>query len=199
MNEIKYNKGNIPINKNLLNKYANVREIFDNESNNYNSAITLNITDYDVKTKSATEIYHIAIEIFRNNHNKNTFFNNGNQIKITNQDIKESINKIINDRLQSKYLEEHLSIFADLGNIIEKARLVNQTIENKNRLKYNIWNYYFNGLKINNNFFDLEIDVVSRVDGENHYRVQRIKEANTLSTLPINGEVDLGASASYDK
>lgn len=199
MNEIKYNKGNIPINKNLLNKYANVREIFDNESNNYNSAITINITDYDVKTKSATEIYHIAIEIFRNNHNKNTFFNNGNQIKITNQDIKESINKIINDRLQSKYLEEHLSIFADLGNIIEKARLVNQTIENKNRLKYNIWNYYFNGLKINNNFFDLEIDVVSRVDGENHYRVQRIKEANTLSTLPINGEVDLGASASYDK
>lgn len=75
--------------------------------------------------------------------------------------------------------------------------MVNQTFENKNRSKYNNWNYYFISLNINNNLFDLELDIVSRSDGENHYRIQRLKKADTQSTLPI-GEVDLGVSASSD-
>ena len=40
-NEIKYNQGNIPIKLNLLNKYENVREIFDNESNKIKRSINL--------------------------------------------------------------------------------------------------------------------------------------------------------------
>lgn len=196
MQKIKYSKGNIPINKKLLNKYSNVGEIFNNETNDFNNLTNISTFNINIKEKNITEVYHLATKLFKSNHKRNTFINNGNEIKVTNQDIKESINKIANDKMQNKYLKEHLVIFTDLGNIIQNARLVNQTIENKNRLKYNIWNYYFNGLKINNILFDLEIDVVSRSDGENHYRIQRLKEANTLSTLPINGEVDLGAFAS---
>lgn len=196
LSQIRQVKGNIPINQELLNKYNNVDEIFLNEKNNYDGIVNIEPINIDIKGKNATEIYHIATEIFRNSHNKNIFVNDGNQIKVTNQDIKESINKIFNDRMQNNYLKEHLSVFGDLGDIIEKSHLVNQTIENKNRSKYNTWNYYFNGLNINNELFDLEFDVVSRADGENHYRLQRLKKANTQSTLPVNGEVDFGVSAS---
>ena len=191
-------KGNIPINQSLLNKYKNVEEIFNNEKNNYDGAINVKTIDIDVKGKNVTELYHDAVKIFDDNHSTNTFENEGNQIKVTHADIKESINKIFNDRQQNKYLKEHLQVFSDLGDIIENSRLVNQTEENKNRKKYNTWNYYYNGLNINNELYDLEFDVVSRADGENHYRLQRLKKANAQSVLPLNkGESDSGASASY--
>ena len=48
---------------------------------------------------------------------------------------------------------------------------------------------------IYNQLFGFQFDVVSRVDGQNHYRVQRLKKANVHSTLPISGEVDSGTSA----
>lgn len=83
---------NIPIEQTLLNKYNNVKELFSNEANNYNNITKINLIDINFKCKNATEIYHIATEIFKNNHNKNTFVNNENQIKVTNQDIKESVN-----------------------------------------------------------------------------------------------------------
>ena len=191
-------KGNIPINQSLLNKYKNVEEIFNNEKNNYDGVINVKTIDIDVKGKNVTELYHDAVKIFDDNHSTNTFENEGNQIKVTHADIKESINKIFNDRQQNKYLKEHLQVFSDLGDIIENSRLVNQTEENKNRKKYNTWNYYYNGLNINNELYDLEFDVVSRADGENHYRLQRLKKANAQSVLPLNkGESDSGASASY--
>lgn len=198
ISQIRQVKGNIPINQDLLNKYATVREIFDNESINYDGVVKVKNMDIDITNKSATEIYHMAVDIFKSNHNTNIFDNNGNKIKVTNQDIKESINKIYNDRLQNKYLKEHVKIFSDLGDIIEKSKLVNQTPESKGRIKYNTWNYYYNGLNINNELYNLEFDVVSRTDGENHYRLQRLEKADTQSTLPINGEVDFGASAFYD-
>ena len=53
-------------------------------------------------------------------------------------------------------------------------------------------------IKINDILYILEFDVVSRSDEENHYRLQRLKKANTQSTLLINSEVDLGASASFN-
>lgn len=84
--------------------------------------------------------------------------------------------------MQNIYIKEHLLIFTKLGDIIESAKLINQTYENKNRNKYILWNYYFNGLIINNTIYNIEVDVVSRYDGENHYRIQRIKKAE-LSQL----------------
>lgn len=41
MNEIKYNKGNIPINKDLLNKYANVSELISDNVNNYDGRVNV--------------------------------------------------------------------------------------------------------------------------------------------------------------
>lgn len=170
-------KGNIKLKKELLNKYSNLEEIFKKEDMSNKNSIKLNLLDIDIKNKKSNEIYHIATEIFNSYHNKKVFINNKNKIQVTNQDIKESINKIFNDRLQNIYLKEHLSIFSKLGVIIENAKLVNQTIENKNRSKYITWNYYFSNLKINDDLFLIEFDVVSRVDGENHYRVQRIEKS----------------------
>ena len=188
-------EGNIKINKNLLNKYNNLEEIFKYEGKNNNSIININLMDIDLKNKTANEIYHIATKIFKNNHKKRTFINDKNKINVTNQDIKESIKKIYNDRIQNKYLKEHLAIFLILGNVIEKSNLVNQTIENKNRSKYITWNYYFSNLKIDNQLFNFEFDVVSRIDGENHYRVQRLEKSKYSVNSFINDEVDFGVPA----
>lgn len=198
VSKIRQAKGNIPINKELLNRYKNVNDIFLNENDNYDVLIGIKNINITTKNKNATEFYHTALNIFKENHNTNIFFNDGNEIRVSNQDIKESINKIFNDRLQNQYLTEHLQVFSDLGDIIEKSKLVNQTFEGKNRTKYNTWNYYFKGLNIGGETFDFEFDVVSRLDGENHYRLQRLKKADIQSTLPINGEVDFGTSAFYE-
>ena len=53
--------------------------------------------------------------------------------------------------------------------------LVNQGIENKNREKYNSRNYYISKVCVNGQLFILEIEIVSILNGENHYRVQRLK------------------------
>lgn len=140
-NDIKLAKGNIPINENLLNKYSNVKDIFSNERINQNGIVSVKNVDFDLTNKTATDTYHIATDLFSNNHANNVFINDGNKIIVTNQDIKESINKIYNDRLQKKYLNEHLSVFTDLGDVISNAKLVNQTPEGKGREKYNLWSY----------------------------------------------------------
>jgi len=195
---VKQKQGNIPIKEELLDKYSNAKDIFKNESTNYDGKVNIKRIDVNLENKNATDIYHDAVNIFKQNHNVNRFKNDGNNIYVTNQDIKESINKVYNDRLQNKYLKEHLQVFSDLGDIIESAKLVSQTFENKNRTKYNTWNYYFNNLDIDGEKFNLEFEVVSRQDGENHYRIQRLEKADAQSTLPIKGEVDLGASASVN-
>lgn len=170
----------INVNKKLLNKYKDITSIFQNEKINNFIEITNKNIIFD--KQKPTEIYHLAVNLFTKYHNNNIFENKKNKIYVTNSDIKESINKIYNDRLQNIYLKEHLLIFTKLGKIIESAKLINQTYENKNRNKYILWNYYFNGLIINNTIYKIEFDVVSRYDGENHYRIQRIKKAE-LSQL----------------
>ena len=133
-----------------------------------------------------TEIYHKAIEIFGNHHNTNTFINDGNKIIVSNSDIKESINKINNDSLQRKHLKEHLLIFSDLGDIIEKSNLVNQTLEKKNRENNKIWSYYLNGLNINDNSnYLFEFDVIFKENGKNHYRVQRFEKKQILPSESV--------------
>lgn len=171
---------NIKIQKKLLNKYKDISSVFLNEKSNNFIKIKNQKIIFD--KQKPTEIYHIAVDLFKKNHNTNSFKNEDNKIFVTNADIKESINKIYNDRMQNIYIKEHLLIFTKLGDIIESAKLINQTYENKNRNKYILWNYYFNGLIINNTIYNIEFDVVSRYDGENHYRIQRIKKAE-LSQL----------------
>ena len=65
-------------------------------------------------------------------------------------------------------------IFSKLGLIINRAKLVNQVLERKGRDKYYSWNYYIDGIVIQNRKFILEFEVVSMKNKENHYRVQRL-------------------------
>lgn len=212
MNEIKYNKGNIPINKDLLNKYANVSELISDNVNNYDGRVDvkkniIELNNLKINSMTQNELSNVAIKIFeRYNNKKNTFINNNNKIMVTRSGIKESINKIIYNKNQKQYLKEHLQIFSDLGDIIEGAILASQTMEEKSREGNKTWNYYFNGVKINNDSYLFEFDVVSRQNGENHYRVQRLEKINSKKEANVSVEntnnsitSTLETSASYDK
>ncbi len=180
MNEIKYNKGNIPINKDLLNKYANVREIFDNEGNTSNREIQLNteiieLENINLEEIKLCEIKKIAKNIF-NKYNNFEIYNNKHSIIITNGGIYESIEKIYNNNKQRQLIKEHLLIVLNLNIILKNAILINQTIETKNRNDILFWNYYISYIVIKNIKYKVVIDVRSMQDGKNQYRIQRIEK-----------------------
>ena len=83
-------------------------------------------------------------------------------------------------------------VFSDLGDIIEHSKLVNQIPELKGREKYNSWNYYYDGLKIGNNLYNFEFEVVSMSNGENHYRVQKLEKLNNKKTEVSTGSTNTG-------
>lgn len=134
------------------------------------------------------EIKELAYSIFKKYNSKSIFENDGNKKTVSKSGINESIEKIFNNKIQRNLLKEHLQVFSDLGDIIENATLVNQTKEAKNRSNINSWNYYFDGLNINNELYHLEFDVRSLDTGENQYRVQRLEKINNKkrsAKLPI--------------
>jgi len=174
---------NISIKKELLNKYSNISQLLEDEScfNNYDEEIIIKdnlkeIENVKYNLLTSTEAYHLALKIFQKYNNFNKFNNNGYEIIVSNGDIKESVNKIYYNKKQRNLLKEHLLIFSNLGNVIERAILVCQTTERKNRENNAVWSYYLIGLKINKKKYIFEFDVVSRDNNENHYRVQRLKE-----------------------
>ena len=189
---IKLVKGNIPINENLLNKYSNVKDIFSNERNNYDGNVNVKseiseLKYFDIDNTNITDLKKMANDIFIKYNQKNIFENNGNKIVVNKSGINESIEKIYNNRKQRNLAKEHLLVFSDLGDIIENATLVNQTPELKNRENIKLWNYYFDGLKINGELYHLEFDVRSMASGENQYRVQRL-EKSTKKTGDYDGD-----------
>lgn len=171
-------KGNIAINNNLLNKYTTTDEIFKYEKN-YEINIIINevklIKQININELSVKETKKIANEIFNKYHYDTVFINNKNKIIVSKNGINESVQKIYFNRKQKDLLLEHLLIFSGLGKIIEEAKLVNQAKERKNRKKYNSWNYYIDGLIINDKKYLLEFEVASLDSGENQYRIQRLK------------------------
>ena len=180
-NDITLTKGNIPINENLLNKYSNVKDIFDNESSNFDGKVEVKsnipeLDNVDISSLNSKDAKALAYEIFNKYNSKSTLTNNGNKITVSKSGINESVEKIFASANQRKLLAEHFKVFSDLGDIIENATLVNQTRETKNRKYINSWNYYFDGLVIDNVKYDLEFDVRSLDSGENQYRVQRLQE-----------------------
>lgn len=193
VSQINQTKGNIPINQELLNKYANVKEIFMNERNNYDGNVKINneiveLSNFDINKINIGDLKKLANDIFIKYNQKNTFENAGNKIVVNKSGINESIEKIYNNRTQRSLIKEHLQVFSDLGDIIENATLVNQTRETKNRENINYWNYYFDGLEINNELYYLEFDVRSMENGENQYRVQRL-EKKMKKTGDYDGDI----------
>lgn len=184
VSQINQVKGNIPINQELLNKYNNVSEMINKNINKYDGKVDVKssiaeLNNIDLNSMSQNELSNLATNIFEKYNSSNTFINDGNKIMVTRSGIKESINKILYNKNQKKYLKEHLQVFSDLGDIIESATLASQTTEGKSRENNKIWNYYLNGLNINDNNYLFEFDVVSRQNGENHYRVQRLEKINS--------------------
>ena len=83
-NEIKYNQGNIPIKLNLLNKYENVREIFDNESNKIKRSINLKndiveLKNIDIKKLDSKKVKGFIKKEFRKSSNDSIIINNASK------------------------------------------------------------------------------------------------------------------------
>ena len=167
-------RGNIPIIPELLNKYKSVSEIFECEKD---FLYVINLSD-NIKFKyeniSISDAKSIAISLFESNNFSNKILWNDFNIIVSKAGIRESIEKIFYNN-QKYYLVEHFIILKNLDLVIMNMVLVNQGIENKNREKYNSWNYYISKVCVNGKLFILEIEIVSMLNGENHYRVQRLK------------------------
>lgn len=55
-----------------------------------------------------------------------------------------------------------------------------------------IWNYYYDGLKIGNNSYNFEFEVVSMSNGENHYRIQKLEKINNKKAEVSTGSTNVG-------
>ena len=60
-----------------------------------------------------------------------------------------------------------LKIFENVQPLLKNVTLVKQTSKLKNRENIKLLNYYFEGLKINDELYYLEFDVRSMASGEN--------------------------------
>lgn len=197
VSQISQAKGNIPINQELLNKYKSTKEMFSDSINNYNGEVNVKdnlseLQNVSVENMKIGEVKKLAKEIFQKYNKSNTFYNSSNKILVNKTGIDESITKIFESRQQRELLREHLLIFSDLGDIIEHSKLVNQVPETKGREKYNSWNYYYDGLKIGNNSYNFEFEVVSMSNGENHYRVQKLEKINNKKAEVSTGSTNIG-------
>lgn len=197
VSQISQAKGNIPINQELLNKYKSTKEMFSDSINNYNGEVNVKdnlseLQNVSVENMKIGEVKKLAKEIFQKYNKSNTFYNSSNKILVNKTGIDESITKIFESRQQRELLREHLLVFSDLGDIIEHSKLVNQVPETKGREKYNSWNYYYDGLKIGNNSYNFEFEVVSMSNGENHYRVQKLEKINNKKAEVSTGSTNIG-------
>lgn len=197
VSQISQAKENIPINQELLNKYKSTKEMFSDSINNYNGEVNVKdnlseLQNVSVENMKIGEVKKLAKEIFQKYNKSNTFYNSSNKILVNKTGIDESITKIFESRQQRELLKEHLLVFSDLGDIIEHSKLVNQVPETKGRKKYNSWNYYYDGLKIGNNSYNFEFEVVSMSNGENHYRVQKLEKINNKKAEVSTGSTNIG-------
>lgn len=185
---IKQTKGNIPINQELLKKHSNVKSIFDEVRNKYDGEVkidnTIDMSGIDFSNLKSPAMYSYAKDIFNKNHKTNEFYNNGNKIIVSNRDIKHTVTYIYKTPGQKNMLPQHLLVFSDLGDIIEHAKLINQSGSNDIGTNENSWHYYYDNLDIKGEKYTLVFDVVSRDNGENHYRVQRLEKQNIKKMEP---------------
>lgn len=158
----------------LLNKYKNSSKIFKSQFSDNYLVIKNKIPFYKLNLENIKNVKIIAKQIYTKYNNTQNFDKDNNLILVTKSGIDEIITKIFQSREQINLIKEHLVILSNLNVIIKKAKLINQAFENKGREKYILWNYYYICLKIKEDFYNLEFDVVSMSNRENHYRVQKL-------------------------
>lgn len=188
ISKIKQTKGNVPINQELLNRHSNVRSIFEEIKNKYNGEVQIDndidVSNIELLKLKPQEMYSYAKDIFSQHHDTNEFYNDGNKIIVSNRDIKHTVTYIYKTPGQKNMLEQHLYVFSDLGDIIEHATLINQSGSSDVGTEENSWHYYYDNLDIKGEKYTLVFDVVSRNNGENHYRVQRLEKQDIIKEEP---------------
>ena len=166
---------------NTINTYQNINcAIYD-----YVNSIKENFqTDIDIKTnktkipidystQSQMTIFNKAKEVF-SKIGKNVFKNNGEDIYVSNSDIKESIAKTVRNTNQKKLLSEHIEVFRHLDKIIENGQIIARGSETKSRSQYKNWDYYATPITIDSQNYIVEFDTVLRDNGQKHFRLERI-------------------------
>ena len=166
---------------NTINTYQNINcAIYD-----YVNSIKENFqTDIDIKTnktkipidystQSQMTIFNKAKEVF-SKIGKNVFKNNGEDIYVSNSDIKESIAKTVRNTNQKKLLSEHIEVFRHLDKIIENGQIIARGSETKSRSQYKNWDYYATPITIDDQNYIVEFDTVLRDNGQKHFRLERI-------------------------
>ncbi len=164
--------------KDGLKSYTNIKEAIEDYvkkiKNNFKPCVVIRThKKEDYTNELQTTIYNKAKEEFKK-IGKNIFLNNGEEIYVSNADIKESIAKIVRSIYQKKLITEHLELFSKLDKIIENGKLITTTFETKLRKKYSNWEYYVTPIMINNQKYIVEFDVVIKENKEKHFRIQRI-------------------------
>lgn len=166
---------------NTINTYQNINcAIYD-----YVNSIKENFqTDIDIKTnktkipidystQSQMTIFNKAKEVF-SKIGKNVFKNNGEDIYVSNSDIKESIAKTVRNTNQKKLLSEHIEVFRYLDKIIENGQIIARGSETKSRSQYKNWDYYATPITIDDQNYIVEFDTVLRDNDQKHFRLERI-------------------------
>ncbi len=158
--------------------YTNIRDaIYDYAiiiKTNFKPCLEIKTNKFvDYSKELQTVIYNKAKEEFQK-IGKNKFKNNGEDIYVSNGDIKESIAKIVRNKEQKKLLTAHLELFSKMDTIITKGTLITSAPETKNRWQNKNWKYYVTPIKINNKKYVVEFDTLLRERNERHFRLQRI-------------------------
>ena len=193
-----------------MNKLLEKTNIIDSKVNNYMESIKYNfksnikidtsIVQYGDKEyinyelASERVIYHKAKILFSNIGEK-VFYNNLEKIFVSNNDIKESVDKTIKNVEQKKYLNENLAVFSKLDKIIEKASIISISKNDiKGRKKYFNYKYYVSNVIIDGKKYVVEFDTrIQNSTGkdERHFRLERIypisKEASATVSEKNSG------------
>ncbi len=166
--------------KNIIDEKVN--KYIEKIKNNFSTNIIINtkiIKEENINYNSASEraIYNKAKILF-SKIGKKTFCNNSEIIYVSNNDIKESIDKTIKNPYQKKYLKENIAVFAKLDKIIESAKVLSYSSNDlKGRVEYKEYKYYVVNILIDNKKYVVEFDTrIQNTNGKNerHFRLERI-------------------------
>ena len=166
---------------NTINTYQNinsaiydyVNSIKENFQTDINIETNKTKIPIDYSTQSQMMIFNKAKEAF-SKIGKNVFNNNGENIYVSNSDIKESIAKTVRNANQKKLLSEHIEVFQYLDKIIENGQIIARGSETKSRSQYKNWDYYATPITIDGQNYIVEFDTVLRDNGQKHFRLERI-------------------------
>ena len=197
-NMLQNNVSNLTLNNNQINNaindYQNINDaIYDYANsikNNFQTSINIQTNKsnipIDYSTQSQTTIFNKAKEVF-SKIGRSVFKNNGEDIYVSNSDIKESIAKTVRNANQKRFLAEHIEVFQNLDKIIENGQIIARGSETKARSQYQSWDYYATPITIDGQNYIVEFDTVLRDNGQKHFRLERIyslDEATQKQAVP---------------